>query len=317
VSGVLVVAEARRGALREVSLELVGAGRSLADACGGPLLAVVVAAGAEALAAGLDVAGVDEVAAVESPAAHFEPHVAEAAVAALVEERAPAAIVFGHTIDAMGVAPALAARGDLGFASNVVGLRWEGEVVARRGAYGDKLVAEQRLGADRAAVVMVRPGSFPAAAGPGSARLTAATAPPDAARTEHLGFRDAPAGDVDITKADVLVSIGRGVEDRDDVARYEELAESLGATLTASRPLVDAGWLPSSRQVGQSGRTVKPRVYLALGISGAVQHLAGIREAGTIIAVNTDPDAPIFGAAHYGAVADLEDVAEELSRRFS
>jgi electron transfer flavoprotein alpha subunit len=135
------------------------------------------------------------------------------------------------------------------------------------------------------------------------------------ARTEHVGFQDAAEGDVDITKAEFLLSIGRGIEDEDNIARFERLAEQLGATLCGSRPLVDAGWMPSARQVGQSGKTVTPRVYLALGISGAAQHLAGMRTADTIIAVNTDPEAPIFGVAHYGAVADLFEVAEELEQK--
>ena len=117
-------------------------------------------------------------------------------------------------------------------------------------------------------------------------------------------------------QGEFLLSIGRGIEDKDEIARFEQLADRLGATLSASRPLVDAGWMASARQVGQSGKTVKPKVYLALGISGAVQHLAGIRDADTIIAVNTDPEAPIFGVAHYGAVADLYDVADALGRRF-
>jgi electron transfer flavoprotein alpha subunit len=134
------------------------------------------------------------------------------------------------------------------------------------------------------------------------------------AATEHLGFEEVPDTGVDITKAPFLVSIGRGVEDKDELPRFEALAERFGATLSVSRPLVDAGWVPSARQVGQSGRTVKPRVYLALGISGAVQHLAGMRTAETIIAVNTDPEAPIFGVAHYGAVADLFEVVDELER---
>jgi electron transfer flavoprotein alpha subunit len=122
------------------------------------------------------------------------------------------------------------------------------------------------------------------------------------------------AGDVDITKADFLLSIGRGVEEKDNIERFEELAEKMGATLSVSRPLVDAGWVPGARQVGQSGKTVKPRVYLAFGISGAVQHLAGMRTAETIIAVNTDPEAPIFGVAHYGAVMDMFELADELEQ---
>src|SRR5207248_867999 len=133
-------------------------------------------------------------------------------------------------------------------------------------------------------------------------------------RSQHVDFREVEAGDVDITKADFLLSVGRGIEDKDNLQQFEELAEQLGATLSVSRPLVDAGWVPNARQVGQSGKTVKPKVYLALGISGAVQHLAGIRGADTIIAVNSDPEAPIFGVAHYGAVADLFDVADELEQ---
>jgi electron transfer flavoprotein alpha subunit len=129
-------------------------------------------------------------------------------------------------------------------------------------------------------------------------------------------YHEADAGDVDITKADFLLSIGRGVEEADNIPRFTELAERMGATLSVSRPLVDAGWMPSARQVGQSGKTVKPKVYLALGISGAVQHLAGMSGADTIIAVNTDPEAPIFSVADYGAVADLFEVAEELEQQF-
>jgi electron transfer flavoprotein alpha subunit len=123
-----------------------------------------------------------------------------------------------------------------------------------------------------------------------------------------------PTGDVDITKAEFLLSLGRGIEEKDNIERFEELADKFGATLSVSRPLVDAGWVPGARQVGQSGKTVKPKVYLALGISGAVQHLAGMRTAETIIAVNTDPEAPIFGVAHYGAVMDMFELADELEQ---
>ena len=121
---------------------------------------------------------------------------------------------------------------------------------------------------------------------------------------------------MDITQADFLLSIGRGIGDKENVEMFKELAEKMGATLSVSRPLVDAGWMPASRQVGQSGKTVKPKVYLAFGISGAVQHLAGMKTAGTIIAVNTDPEAAIFNVAQYGAKADLFDVAEELEKLF-
>jgi electron transfer flavoprotein alpha subunit len=164
---------------------------------------------------------------------------------------------------------------------------------------------------------MVRAGAFPAAEpGDGSVTVRDAGVGLDAAQAgvEHLGFQEAASGDgdVDITSAPFLMAIGRGVEDEDGVSEMEEIANAINATLAVSRPLVDAGLASPARQVGQSGKTVKPKVYLALGISGAVQHLAGMRDAETIIAVNSDPDAPIFQVAHYGAVADLYDVAREL-----
>ena len=130
----------------------------------------------------------------------------------------------------------------------------------------------------------------------------------------RLPAADAAVGDVDIATADFLLSIGRGIGGQEAIPQFEQLAEKLGAVLSVSRPLVDAGWMPNARQVGQSGKTVKPKVYLALGISGAVQHLAGMKASETIIAVNTDPEAAIFNVAHFGAVADLFDVAEELEK---
>jgi electron transfer flavoprotein alpha subunit len=136
-------------------------------------------------------------------------------------------------------------------------------------------------------------------------------------RARHLELVEAStSADVDITQANFLLSVGRGIGERENIDMFLGLAEKMGATLSVSRPLVDAGWMPASRQVGQSGKTVKPTVYLAFGISGAVQHLAGMKTAGTIIAVNTDPEAAIFSVAQYGAKADLFDVAEELEKLF-
>ena len=210
----------------------------------------------------------------------------------------------------------MAARRGLGFASDVISLAWEDGPLAGRGAYGDKLVAELDFPGRDCTLLMLRPGTFePVTAGAQSVPTRTVELELDGvAATEHVSFEEVQDSDVDITKAPFLVSIGRGVEDKDEIPRFEALAERLGATLSVSRPLVDAGWMPSARQVGQSGKTVKPRVYLALGISGAVQHLAGMRTAETIIAVNTDPEAPIFGVAHYGAVADLFEVVDELEQ---
>ena len=316
MSGVLVVAEARRGELRDVSLELISAGLAVKDAAGGRLAVAVIDHEPERFVQALSVDGVDELLLVRTPGGHFEAHVAARALEELIAAERPSLVVLGHTIDSLGFAPAVAARGGLGFASDVTSLSWEDGPVAQRGAYGDKLVSELEFPGKECTLVMVRAGTFePAAAGSATVATRAAQVALDGvAVAEHVGFEEVQDTGVDITKAPFLFSIGRGVEDRDDIPRFEALAERLGATLSVSRPLVDAGWMPSARQVGQSGKTVKPRVYLALGISGAVQHLAGMRTADTIIAVNTDPEAPIFSVAHYGAVADLFEVADGLEQ---
>jgi electron transfer flavoprotein alpha subunit len=315
VSGVLVIAESRRGALRDVSLELIGAAREVKEQAGGRLAVAAIGAGADQHADALGAEGVDEVLVVETPSEHFEPHVHAAAVEALIEQERPALILAGHTIDSLGFAPALAARRGLGFASDVTRLSWDGGPVAVRGGYGGKVDVELDFPGKEPVLLLLRAGAFPAAEGSGAApsRKVEVQAEP---RTEHLGFREVETADVDITKADFLLSVGRGIEDKDALEQFEELADKMGATLSVSRPLVDAGWVSNARQVGQSGKTVKPKVYLALGISGAVQHLAGMQTAETIIAVNTDPEAPIFNVAHYGVVADMFDVADELAEQF-
>jgi electron transfer flavoprotein alpha subunit len=314
MSGILVVAETRRGELREVSLELIGAALSVKDVAGGRVAVAVVDHEPERFAQALSAEGVDEVLLVATPTENFEAHVAQRAVEELIESEQPQLVILGFTIDSLDFGPAVAAHRGLGFASDVTSLGWDGGLIAGRGAYGDKLVAELEFPGKDCTLVMLRAGTFEPAVAGGAAVATRAVelALDGVGATEHVGFEEVADTGVDITKAPFLFSIGRGVEDKDEIPRFEALAERFGATLSVSRPLVDAGWMPSARQVGQSGKTVKPRVYLALGISGAVQHLAGMRTAETIIAVNTDPEAPIFGVAHFGAVADLFDVAEEL-----
>ena len=315
MSGILVVAESRRGDLREVSLELVGAALALKEQAGGRVAVAVIGADASDHTDALGAQGVDELLTVSSPTESFEAHVHADALEALIEQESPALVLLGHTIDSLGFGPAVAAKLGLGFASDVTALGWDDGPVATRGSYGGKLQVELDFPGKQTTLLMLRAGAFEAAEGSGAATARAVEVAVEA-RTEQLGFREVEAGDVDITKAEFLLSVGRGIEDKDALPQFEELAEKMGATLSASRPLVDAGWMPNARQVGQSGKTVKPKVYLALGISGAVQHLAGMQNADTIIAVNTDPEAPIFRVAHYGAVADLFDVADELADQF-
>jgi len=310
---VLVVAEHVRGELRPVTLELISAAKSL----GGPVEVAVIAKEPSAFTDAVNVEGVDEILAVSVDQEEFENDVHQSVVEQLIAERSPRVVLLGFTVNAMGYGPALAARLGTGFASDVIAVREEGgELVAERSFYGAKVNGEVDFPGHDRVVLLLRPTTWPPAEGAGSATVTAASVAARASRARHQGWVEVQAGDVDITTADFLLSVGRGIGDKENLEQFQELADAMGATLSSSRPLVDAGWMPTARQVGQSGKTVKPKVYLALGISGAVQHLAGMKTSGTIIAVNTDPEAAIFNVAHYGAVADLFEVAEELEKLY-
>jgi electron transfer flavoprotein alpha subunit len=307
--GTIVIAEHLRGGVRDVTAELVTA----AGALGEPVAVAVLGSAAAALADAVDLVGVAEILTVDVPSDGMDGDLWRRAIAALIAARSPRTVLVAHSADGMAFAPAVAAAGGHGFASDVVSLRRDGEVlVAGRAPYGGKVAAEIEV-AGATAIVTVRPGSWaPAAPGGGAARAAVAVAV-GSSRSRHVAYIEQPASDVDIAAADVLVSIGRGIGDRENIELFERVAARLGATLSSSRPLVDAGWMPHARQVGQSGTTVKPSVYVAFGISGAVQHLAGMRTAKTIIAINTDAEAPIFGVAHYGVVLDALDVAEAIA----
>jgi electron transfer flavoprotein alpha subunit len=309
----LVVAEHLRGEIRPITLELISAAKEL----DGPVDVGLIAKDPAALSDQVDVEGVNEILTVRVEQEEFESDVYQQAVEHLIEERQPRLTLVGFTVNSMSFAPALAAKLGLGFASDVFALRDEGgSLVAERSFYGSKVNAELEFPGHEQVLLMLRPTTWPPAEGTGTATRTEVTVAVEGSRARHKDFQDVAAGDVDISTADFLLSIGRGVGDKESVPQFEELAEKIGATLSVSRPIVDQGWMPNSRQVGQSGKTVKPKVYLALGISGAVQHLAGMKTSGTIIAVNTDPEAAIFNVAHYGAVADLFEVAEELEKLF-
>jgi electron transfer flavoprotein alpha subunit len=313
MNGTLVIAEHVDGRLRDVSRELVTAAGELGE----PVTVAVLAKDPSAFVSGLNVSGVDEIVTVEVDSDEFEVDLYQGALEALIAERQPRVVLLGFTVNSMAFGPAVAAKSGLGFASDVFAVRREDDsILATRAYYGSKVHAEVEFPTGRTVVLLLRPTAWAAAEAAGNAVVSALAAPSRASRARHKGFIEAPPTDVDITTADFLLSIGRGIGERENIDRFASLAEKMGAVLSVSRPLVDAGWMPSARQVGQSGRTVKPKVYLAFGISGAVQHLAGMKQSGTIIAVNTDSEAAIFNVAHYGATLDLFDVADELEKLY-
>ncbi len=306
---VLVIGEHLGGEVREVTGELISA----AAAFGGPVTVAVIAEDPSVLSGQVNRPGVDEIVSVRTGAAEFENDTYQAALEALIESLSPRLILLGFTVNSMGYASAVAAKLGLGFASDVFAFRDKGgSIIAERSFYAAKLNAELEFPGHERVVLLLRPGTWESAEGVGTASVRELDVSVAPARARHREFIEAPPGDVDITTADFLMSVGRGIGDKENLEQFEELAEKMGATLSVSRPLVDAGWVSSGRQVGQSGKTVKPKIYLAFGISGAVQHLAGMKTSDTIIAVNSDPEAAIFSVAHYGAVCDLFDVADEL-----
>ena len=312
---VWVLAEHWRGQLSEATFELLVLGRELATGTGGQLQAVLLGHQAGSLAGELGAA--DTVLRVDHPSL-AEPS-AEAygrALAALVGARAPQVLLIPLTNVSSDLIGLLAARLGAPLVNFCSDIQAAGDAFeARCLLYGGKMETTVAVAA-APAVVGVLPGARAGAA----ARGGAAPAVEDVAvdldgelRVRFERYIEPPAGDVDSTQQAVLVSVGRGIQTKDNIALAEELAAALGGAVSASRPVIDQGWLPMTRQVGKSGATVKPKLYLAAGISGAPEHVEGMKNAELIIAVNTDPQAPIFSVAHYGIIGETVEILPALT----
>lgn len=314
---ILVIAEHLDGRLSDISYEMTGKARSLAAEAGGQAITVVMGSGVKSLAEGL---GGDATLYVDDPAlVEFNPEAYGRVIAELVSQHAPRLVLFGYTSMGMDVASWLSVTAGAPHVAYVTGLAVNGgTLIATSKLYGGKIMAEAVLGG-ATNIASVLAGSFPAEAGKGSASVEQIASPVglDDVTIRFVKLIKPAGGDVDITTQPKLVSVGRGIGSAENIELAEELAQALGAELSASRPVTDAGWLPKTRQVGKSGVTVKPKLYLTLGISGAPEHLEGMRGADLIIAVNTDPKAPIFDVAHYGTTCDLFDVAEALIEKLN
>jgi len=312
---VLVLAEHLNGKLSDISLEMTGKARPLAAAFGGKVVAVMLGSGVKALGESL---GADTVLYVDDLAlVDFNPEAYGRVLAALVKERRPRLVMIGNTSVGMDLAAGLSVTTGLPLIAYVNSLAAEnGTLVATSQIYGGKIQAEA-VPEGEACIVSCLAGAFPADAGKGAAPVEQIGSPVPLGdlKVKFVKLIEPEGGDVDITQQSVLVSIGRGIGGPENIELAQELADALGAAVSASRPLTDAGWLPKTRQVGKSGLTVKPKVYLAFGISGAPEHLEGMRGAELIIAVNTDPKAPIFDVAHYGATCDMLDLIPALTEK--
>jgi electron transfer flavoprotein alpha subunit len=308
---VLVVAEHGQGKVDDITFEMLGAGKALAAQTGGACVVALIGGGD--LASQLGAA--DRLVTVDGEGLeNFNPESHGAALAAIVEHTSPRVVMIGYTSMGMDLASGLSVKADMAHAASCLEVQAGDTVTALSQLYGGKLNVKTDLGAGPCVVSMLA-GSAPADAGRGDGTPAIATvaAPATDGKVRFVRLIEPEAGGVDITAQDILVAVGRGIGTKDDIEVAEELAEELGAAVAASRPIVDSGWLPKNRQVGKSGVKVTPKVYIALGISGAPEHIEGMKGSATIIAINTDKNAPIFGVAHYGMVEDLFDVCEELT----
>jgi electron transfer flavoprotein alpha subunit len=319
MSHILVIAEHRRGELRPVTLELVTAAQAARRDPSDTVSVAVIAAEPEKFVPFLGVPGVDEIITVQVAAREFEPDTFEAVVRAVIEARKPGLVLVPHSIDSFGYAAALAVRGRYGFASDVFRFDYlEGSLVATRGGYGQKVNVEVDFPAKDVVLLALRANVFKPPEGNQTPATVSFPAPPVRARVTGRDFIEtSSADDVDMTTADFILAIGRGIGEESKVEQFRELATEIGATLGCSRPIADAGWLPKSRQIGQSGKTASAcKLYVAMGISGAIQHMAGMKHVSTIVAVNADAGASIFSIARYGIVGDLFEISDALREHF-
>lgn len=314
---ILVVAEQRAGILKKVAFEMLGAGTELAGALGGSVEAVVLGSGLDGLAEALAQRGAAKVYVADDPSlATYSAEGYCSTLAALFETVEPVIALLGATAMGKDLAPRLAARLGVGLATDCTGLELDGgRLLATRPIFAGKALARVRLDCDPQ-MATVRPNVLPAPEPVAGAKLEVESVPAltGNVRARVVDLVSAAEGEIDVAEAEIIVSGGRGVAGPEGFAPVTSLAKTLGAAVGASRAAVDAGWIEHAHQVGQTGKTVTPNLYVACGISGAIQHLAGMRTSKVIVAINKDPEAPIFKVATYGIVGDLFEVVPLLEK---
>jgi electron transfer flavoprotein alpha subunit len=311
LTGVLVVIETSAGEPRDASLEALNPARELADS--GQVTALVIGSGVADVAKSISA---DKVLVADAP--ELERYTTDAytkVIDAAIESVAPRAVLFGGTTAGRDLGPYLSARAGSNCLSDCVGLRWEGDsLVGTRPVYQGKLLSDVTLTPNGPAFAVVRAGVVEAlAAGqPGSIEELAVELGDTDHRVKLTDVSVPPAGAVDLEGAETIVAGGRGLGSEENFKLVEQLAEAVGGAVGATRAVTDLGWRPHYEQIGQTGKTVKPRLYFAIGISGAVQHLVGMQNSETVVAINRDADAPIFKLAQIGVVGDLNEILPAL-----
>jgi len=318
VTDIFALVEHRQGIIRDITYELLTCGRKLAQKLNGVVTAVLLGHNTDKFIQNL------------KPFAHcllvveneifkeFNAESYQIALSEIIKKENPFLMLIGHTAAGMDLGPSLATQLNVPFATDCINLDvTNGKIKAVRTMYDGKLNANVLLRESNLYILTLRSGSCPSEEVNLNGEVKKIESPvmvePD--YRKFIEYIEAAIGEVDITKADIIVSVGRGIKDLANLPTIEDFAKTIGGVVACSRPIVDAGWLPKDRQVGSSGKTVKPKLYIALGISGAFQHIAGMKSSDTIIAINKDPNAPIFNEADYGIVEDLFKIVPILKNK--
>jgi electron transfer flavoprotein alpha subunit len=314
---ILAILEQRSGRWNRMSFETLAAAQQLAKELGTSVSAAVLGQGVEPLASELTSKQLEKIYAVEHDLLKdYTPDAYCTALGQAIDQIHPTILLFPHTYQVRDFLPKLATARRRVAVSDVVGHRVDnGQVILVRQLFQGKVNADVRLTGDAPQFSSLQAGAYRAdqvVEGASSVEVFHPSISPDQIRTKPLDlFRESQRA-VDLASAEIIVSVGRGIKEADNIALVQQLADALGGELAASRPICDAGWLPMERQVGSSGQTVAPKLYLAVGISGAIQHLVGMKGSRTVVAINKDSNAPIFEVADYGIVGDLFQVVPEL-----
>jgi electron transfer flavoprotein alpha subunit len=310
---IFVTIEHIRGKVSEISYIMLAAARALAKEASGQVIAVVLGQNAQELSSDFNA---DKVLYVDHPVLKdFNPEAYQKSMVGIIDEFKPRAVIFGHTTIGMDIVGGISAHLGLPLVSSVRMIEPGSKLISQ--ICGGKIMAECDLPESTALITMV-PGGYKPEQGQSTQSPPVTLITPQQLgdlRISLSQYIEPDMSDVDISKEPLLIAVGRGIQTQDNISMAEELAEAMGGVVCASRPVVDQGWLPTSRLVGKSGSTVKPKIYLAIGISGAPEHAEAITGSDVIIAINTDPAAPIFNLAKYGTTADLFDLVPILTEQ--
>tara|TARA_A100001037_G_scaffold158341_1_gene142761 strand:- start:15291 stop:16241 length:951 start_codon:yes stop_codon:yes gene_type:complete len=315
MSPVLLIAEHRQGFLNPDTLGLLNAGIELATILETEAHVVIIGKNLDALAQDINIDGIHKIHLISAPS-EYTHDVYIPAISSLFNKLKPSLILSLHTSTGSDYSPAIASILDIPFLPDVIEINYTNQIEIIHEMYSSKIQA--KIASQMPAVITIRPGAWPTTTSPGNATLENF----DVDISEGLlnfkvkDYEKTPIGDVDISTSDLLLSVGRGIEEEANLELIFSTAEIIGAAVSSSRPIVDAGWLPKDRQVGQSGTKISPSIYLAVGISGSVQHIAGIKNSKVIISINKDPKAPIFDVSDYGVVGDLFEILPALIEEF-